>query len=131
VIVITDPSEALRRSAMDRIGLPEQVVEVATLDDATHVLTRGQATASVVVLGPGLELEASLKFAELVERESPSVATLLIAAGPGRLGMKLSLPHQPSEPSTQSPGRKLSQRNANTNGRAAAWPARCSRGPRR
>ena len=78
MIVIVDPSAELRARLVQEVP-EDDVVEVASLDEAQAILQQGSGRGRIAVLGPGLDLPNVLAFAEKVERERDGTATLLVA----------------------------------------------------
>jgi pilus assembly protein CpaE len=79
VIVITDPHPEVRRQLADRVAQPDLTREVAGLAESQHVLEMDPDVAHIVVMGPSLGREETLRFAEKVEQGRGPVATLLVA----------------------------------------------------
>lgn len=78
MIVIADPSAELRARLAEAVP-EDEIVEVATLDEAKVLLQQNSGRGRIAVLGPGLRMDEVLAFAEKVERERDGTATLLVA----------------------------------------------------
>jgi pilus assembly protein CpaE len=79
VIIITDPQPEIRRRLTERVGQPDLAREVTTLAEADQLLGASIETSHLVVLGPNLGREETLRFAEKTERREGTVATLLVS----------------------------------------------------
>jgi pilus assembly protein CpaE len=79
VIVITDPHPEIRQRLADRVAQPDLTREVSGLAEAEQVLEADLDVANIVVLGPSLGREETLRFAEKAEQNRGPVATLLVA----------------------------------------------------
>ena len=77
MIIICDPDPVTRSSLTERVGSSTQFLEVGSLDSAADAADRA-TVACVVVLGPGLERDAMLEFAEKAERRRGELATVLV-----------------------------------------------------
>jgi pilus assembly protein CpaE len=78
LIVIADPSAELRARLAELVP-EDEIAEVATLDEARGLLKQVSGRGRIAVLGPGLDRQQVLAFAEKVEREREGTATLLVA----------------------------------------------------
>jgi pilus assembly protein CpaE len=79
MIIITDPQPGTRQRLLERVGQPDLAREAATLAEADQLLGASIETSHLVVLGPSLGREETLRFAEKIERRDGTVATLLVA----------------------------------------------------
>lgn len=79
MIIITDPQPDIRQRLTERVGQPDLAREVATLAEADQLLGASIETSHLVVLGPSLGREETLRFAEKTERREGTVATLLVS----------------------------------------------------
>jgi pilus assembly protein CpaE len=79
VIVIAEPHPGIRHRLTERVEQPELTREVASLAEATQVLETDPDVTHIVVMGPSLGREETLRFAEKVEQNRGPVATLLVA----------------------------------------------------
>jgi pilus assembly protein CpaE len=78
VIIIVDPSAELRARLVE--ALPDDgIVEVDGLDEARVLLQQDAGRGRIAVLGPGLERNEVLAFAEKAERQRDGTSTLLVA----------------------------------------------------
>ena len=77
MIIICDPDPVVRSSLADRVGGSSGHLEVGSLDSAADAVERA-ANSCVIVLGPGLDREAMLDFAEKAERRRGEIATVLV-----------------------------------------------------
>lgn len=83
MIVVAEPDRRSRMELRERLSTLSEVMEVAELTEVEDLINGDDAETEVIVLGPTVELDRSLKLAERLQVESPSVSVLLFVRDPG------------------------------------------------
>lgn len=79
MIIIVDPDRAFHARVADKITTGSPTMEAADLAEARTALKAQGALADVVVLGPGLPVDASIELATFIRDAYPEVSVVFVA----------------------------------------------------
>lgn len=79
MIIIVDPDRAFHARVAEKLPTGSSTVEAAGLTEAHETLKTQGALVDVVLLGPGLPVDASIELATFIRDEYPEISVVFVA----------------------------------------------------